>query len=686
MNKIIPFCSIAMITDDFLPAGTGVGVHVQKMSREMVARGHRVIVVTSRRKGQPAEEMWEGVKVYRVFSIPIYSFYQALPSLRTLRQIFLQNSVNIVHCHYLGIMMLRVLKVAKEMGIPTVLTTHMTVDLLTQPVYMRPLRPLLSRMIASIHEKFRDIICVSAEYARQAERFNISSRVHFISNPVDFDGTEVASVTLPRKFRVLFVGRLTPEKNIQLLIRAFRLLVSKDPDAELIIAGQGVQDKELRQLTKSLNLDDVKFFGHVAHDQLPTLYASCDVFVLPSVVETQGMVALEAMRFRRPVIVTKRIISARELIDEGKNGFIVDADSPEELAERLNLLRGDPELRRQQGNAGFEKSSAYTIGAVFNALEKVYLTVGVDPNLRFDVSDFHLDKRKYCAFCQIGTFERRAEHMVIAADARHFQEEYFAVWRCAFCRSLHALAKFSLEEYYRNSPFLKRKLNRYNRVAFEGFYRWLLKQGVRPKTRVLFYGVNSVMFKEFFREKGYESFDTFEEVMSEEKLSSQKAGSYDTVIILDYLERAEEPRLVFEFAARQLTPGGTLILHTPDAEKITMPFKATIQMHQPFRLHIASRIALESLAKTKGFEQKSIERYHYLDTLTPFINFRAFHDLAGFFDGSLESGFNFRPRDIFRKVWRIPRFIVLGLCGGFFREPSNLVVVFTKKGFASENE
>ena len=680
MNNTVPFCSIAMITDDFLPAGTGVGVHVQKMSREMVARGHRVTVITTCRKGQPAEEMWEGVTVYRVFSIPIYGFYQALPLRKTLRQILFQNSIGIVHCHYLSIMMLRMIRVAKAMGIPTVLTAHMTVDHLTQPVLMKPWRPLLSRCIARIYEKFGDIICVSAEYARQVERFSISSQVHFISNPIDFDGTEVVNVPSWNNFRIFFAGRLNPEKNIQLLLRAFKLLVEKGANAELWIAGQGAQEKELRQLTESLGLTKhVKFLGQVKHNDLPGLYSTCDVFVLPSLVETQGLVALEAMRFLRPVIVTNKIISARELVDDGKNGFIVDADHPQELAERLNRLRNDSDLRRKQGEAGFERSAGYTVTAVANALEKVYQTVGVDAALRIDTNDFHLDKRQRCAFCQVGTFERRAEHMIIAADAHRFQEEYFAVWRCATCRSLHALAKFSLDEYYRNSPFLKRKLNRYNRVAFEGFYRWLLKKGAGPKSRVLFYGVNSAMFQDFFREKGYESFDTFEEVMSEEKLSAQTVGSYDAVIILDYLERAEDPRLVFEFAKRQLREGGMLILHTPDAEKITMPFKAAIQMHQPFRLHIASRMALESLAQAKGFEKKVLERYHYLDTLTPFINYRAFHDLPFFFDGSMESGFNFRPRDVFRKVWRIPRFIVLGLCGGFFREPSNLVVVFTKK-------
>ena len=95
----------------------------------------------------------------------------------------------------------------------------------------------------------------------------------------------------------------------------------------------------------------VMFMGHVEHTEMPQYYAGADVFVLPSLVETQGMVAIEAMFFAKPVIVTDRIISATELVDDGVNGFVVDHTSVQELAKKLTLLSDDAELRNRMGEA-----------------------------------------------------------------------------------------------------------------------------------------------------------------------------------------------------------------------------------------------------------------------------------------------------------------------------------------------
>ena len=173
-----------MVADDFLPAGTGVGVHVQKVARELAARGHRVVVITSRRRNQPFQEDWNGVAVERVFSLPLFGFYQALPAASTLRRIFLKHSVGLVHFHYLGQMMLRGLALARGMGLPTVYTAHMSVDHLTQPAPLRPFRSWLLQRIVRTHDRFDDVICVSSEHAEQVRRFATNARVHFISNPV----------------------------------------------------------------------------------------------------------------------------------------------------------------------------------------------------------------------------------------------------------------------------------------------------------------------------------------------------------------------------------------------------------------------------------------------------------------------------------------------------------------------
>ncbi|HKK14186.1 MAG TPA: glycosyltransferase, partial [Gammaproteobacteria bacterium] len=63
-----------MISDDFLPAATGVGIYIQRVAAELAGRGHHVSVITTRRRGEPSFEIWNGVRVYRTFTLKIFGF------------------------------------------------------------------------------------------------------------------------------------------------------------------------------------------------------------------------------------------------------------------------------------------------------------------------------------------------------------------------------------------------------------------------------------------------------------------------------------------------------------------------------------------------------------------------------------------------------------------------------------
>lgn len=684
--EINKFLTIAMVTDDFLPAVTGVGVHVQKVTQELVRRGHKVLVLTSRRRGQPEVEIWNGVQLYRFFSIPTVGFYQALPSQTAIRRILIENKVNIVHYHYLSLMMLQVMAVARPMWVRTIYTAHMSIDHLTQTAMMKPLRSVLIKVYVSLCEKFDDIVCVSSQQARQMGQFNISSRIHIITNPIDFTGNEAKPVQRTAKFVIFFVGRLAPEKNVGYLLRGFKILLQSRPDAQLWIAGQGVLEAKLRKDVSDLGIENkVKFFGQVAHDRLPDLYAGADVFVLPSLVETQGMVAVEAMCFRRPVIVTNQIISARELVDDGENGFIVNPDSDQELADKLILLYDDSNLRQRMGESGFVKSGLSKIESVGSYLERLYfaeaLSIAKSPSFqpRLTDSECHLDRRQICTVCQRGTFEQHIEHQAIQSSAKKFEEEFFATWRCRKCRSVHSLAKVSLNEYYEKSPFKEIKMNPWIRRGFHNLKKILQKQGITQDSHILFCTEYYQILWDFFKDQGYKHMEKLQELLTTvESLAAVSPNSLDAVLVLDYLERMENPELIFELAARQLRTGGILFFNTPNAQFVDFPQKARHILYQPYRLHILSAEAIENLGRLHGLRLKDIWHRHYLDTLWPFSNFRAMNDVAYFIDGSLEAGFNFHPLQMWRKWWRIPRFLWLGFLGGLFPDRSNMIAIFEK--------
>ena len=369
--------TVCIITDDFLPAATGVGMHTQLVSRELVKRGHRVSVITSRRAGEPEIESWNGVTVYRSFTVKLYGFYQALPSRRTIRRILERERPDVIHHHYLGFMMKRVCAVAEALALPQVFTYHFSAEVLTQPLLMRPFRGLIRKQILDYGNRVDLVIAPSKNLASRIAGDGIRTEVRYITNPVVIEERkDVTPAVRPPHFTILFAGRLGPEKNLPYLLKALAELARTVPDFTLWIAGRGPELDALERLSGQLGIAPrVKFLGFLDHPTLAQHYAACDVFVLPSLEEAQPLVVMEAMWFGKPVIVTDAIVAATEMVETGVNGYIVDPDSTEDLRSRLAALAGDPALRARMGNAGRQRAEAYRPEHVVEALEQAYRDV-----------------------------------------------------------------------------------------------------------------------------------------------------------------------------------------------------------------------------------------------------------------------------------------------------------------------
>jgi glycosyltransferase involved in cell wall biosynthesis len=369
--------SICMVSDDFLPAMTGVGMHLQLIAPALVRRGHQVCVMTSRRQGEPEMEHWKGVTVHRVRTVKVYGFYQALPSAATVHSILHRSQATLVHHHYTGFMMGTVSGVAETLGLRQLSTYHFGPEVLTQPLPMRPFRALIAWLMVRYCNRFDQIIVPSQKLVRQLALQGVHVPVRYISNPVALGAVEgVVAAERTTGFTVLYAGRLAPEKNLGYLIHAFAALRQRLPDAVLWLAGQGPEGPALHRLCARMGLSEsVKFLGFLDHPSLSQYYAACDVFVLPSLQEAQPLVAMEAMWFARPVIVTSAIVSADELVEEGVNGHIVDPRSVADLSSRLLLLASDAPRRAEMGQAGRRRAAAFQPEVVLDALEEAYVHV-----------------------------------------------------------------------------------------------------------------------------------------------------------------------------------------------------------------------------------------------------------------------------------------------------------------------
>jgi phosphatidylinositol alpha-1,6-mannosyltransferase len=156
---------------------------------------------------------------------------------------------------------------------------------------------------------------------------------------------------------VLTVGRRVERPGHDLVIRALTAL--EEQSVRYVIAGTGPEEGRLRRLVEALGVRDrVLFTGHVPDEDLPGLYAACDVFVMPSRalgardgIEGFGTVFLEAGACAKPVIGGWSG-GVSEAVEDGVTGLLVDPHDPEALAEALRRLLRDPELRRRMGEAG----------------------------------------------------------------------------------------------------------------------------------------------------------------------------------------------------------------------------------------------------------------------------------------------------------------------------------------------
>jgi len=162
------------------------------------------------------------------------------------------------------------------------------------------------------------------------------------------------------------IGRMASDshKRFSDLIRAFAILVKKQIKVKLMIIGDGPEIRSYKQLVIDLQIDDtVIFTGY--QNEIGNFYALFDIFCLVSAYEAFGLVLAEAMLHKLPVVATK-VGGIRYIVDDGETGFLVEKYDIDAIAEKLEILCLDTNLRKEMGDNGYNK-------AILNYTEKRYV-------------------------------------------------------------------------------------------------------------------------------------------------------------------------------------------------------------------------------------------------------------------------------------------------------------------------
>jgi glycosyltransferase involved in cell wall biosynthesis len=229
-----------------------------------------------------------------------------------------------------------------------------------------------------------------------ARRYGVhDDRIHEVPHVVDYPRYAASSSLSPderervradlglRGITFLFVGRLWVGKGLMFLLDAFGELQSQVADElSLLLVGDGRDEELLRSRSEEKGLERVVFVGFRDSDALPRLYAAADVFVFPTLGDPFGMVVLEAMACRLPVIATTSSGEIEDRVTEGVNGFLVPPRDSARLRERMALLARDAGLRQRMGEASAEKVRGQTPDVWAKAFEEAVEKINSQPRIR----------------------------------------------------------------------------------------------------------------------------------------------------------------------------------------------------------------------------------------------------------------------------------------------------------------
>lgn len=181
------------------------------------------------------------------------------------------------------------------------------------------------------------------------------SRVSVIYNGIDFDKINAGSVVKEKECSVLFWGRLYYNKGIMQLMRAMRIVKNDFASVFLDVCGKGPLEAKIRSLKSKLCLEDsVHIHGYVNTKDLIEKIKTASVVVLPSLYEGQPMAVLEAMAYKKPVIVYD-FPFAREYVTDWDNGLTAKGGDVKDLAEKISVALSDRKLRLKLGQNAYER-------------------------------------------------------------------------------------------------------------------------------------------------------------------------------------------------------------------------------------------------------------------------------------------------------------------------------------------
>lgn len=326
------------------PEAGGAEVHLHEILKRLARKGHDVTLVSSKYKGCKNQEIIDGVRVIRIGNKFLFNY------------VFFLHYITKFHNREFDIIIDDISKIPlcipfyarKKPVIAIIHHIHGKTLFRELPLIMALYVYLAERLLIPMFYKKTKIIAVSESTKNELIRLGISPKnIRVIYNGVD---SRLASSNSRNKSDVpliLYFGRVKRYKRIDHLIRAFKLVKERIPEAQLVIAGKGDYYGELITLSKKLGLSDsIRFLGEVSEEEKVGLLQKAWVYVTTSEKEGWGITVIEANACGTPTIAYN-VPGLRDSVKHGYNGLLVEDGNVKALAETIVSLLKDDNLREK---------------------------------------------------------------------------------------------------------------------------------------------------------------------------------------------------------------------------------------------------------------------------------------------------------------------------------------------------
>jgi glycosyltransferase involved in cell wall biosynthesis len=385
---------ISIFSDSFHPYISGVSIAILQQANALVERGHEVSIVRPRPsrkdKGGAVPDLHPDI---RVFDTPITIPHRAFARLRLTFPTFFATwrkiratEPDLIHVHTEFGTGWEGLALARIRGVPLVGTFH---TFFAEPEYLqhfpvpntRWTRNLLWRYSVGFYNRCQTVVTPSQAVYRSLEERGAKCKLVNVSNgirtPVLRPEEEVRAWRRELGLEgptFLYVGRVSQEKSLELVLKAFARVAEFSPEARLLVIGSGPQEEELRALAGTLpHGERIQLTGAIPnHELLSRNYHRLgDVFVTASTTENQPISLLEAMAYGLPLI-GPRAKGIPELILDGENGALVEPKDEESLAAAMQRVLAEPGYRDHLAAGARRLAADHDLGRVAATLEGLY--------------------------------------------------------------------------------------------------------------------------------------------------------------------------------------------------------------------------------------------------------------------------------------------------------------------------